>query len=155
MKYGAKRGRNGAFHVRGAPAVQRSAVDLGGKWRMSPGILISGGDHINMARKANMRRAFADACVKVIYVRCTTLAEGEAMAGEASRRQFLFHIAQGAALIRCNGAAADQVLSVFGSADHVHFATEDKMAGSPFIAGVSMEAFKFMMFCQIFLLGAR
>src|SRR5258706_6387556 len=91
MKYGAKRGRNGAFHVHGAPAVQRSAVDLAGKWRMSPGILISGGDHINMARKANMRRAFANACVKVIYVRCTTLAERESVAREAGSRQFRSH----------------------------------------------------------------
>ena len=79
---------------------------------MTPGCVIAWGDDVDVPRKTDMRRALANAGVKIIDIRSPALAEWKAMAGKADSSELGFQIVKRAAFIRRYAAAANQILSV-------------------------------------------
>ena len=98
------------LHVGGAPTVQHSAKQVGGKWRMPPELRVSDRHNVRMSCEAEMRRAVADPRIEILDRLSAALAEGELLAGEARRFERLHQHLDGAGIARRHALAPDQAL---------------------------------------------
>ena len=65
-------------------------MDFGGEGLVTPGCIIAWGDNVDVPRKTDMRRAIANAGVKIVDIRRPALAEWKAMAGKADSSELGF-----------------------------------------------------------------
>ena len=107
---GGGKGRNGALHVGGAPAIEQAVLDFGGKGLVFPVGLVAHRHHVGVAGKTQMRLGRADAGEKIFNVGRVLVLEDQALADKAMAAQQVFKHGQRAALMGGDGAAADQVL---------------------------------------------
>ena len=103
-------GRHLAFHVRRAPAIEHAVLDHRFEGRVQPGLGITRRHHVGVSGETQVRTGIAMAGEQIVHVRRAFLGEGQAVAGEARRRQCHLQHFQGARVLRRHGGAADQCL---------------------------------------------
>ena len=109
VEHGGDAGRDAAFHVDGAAAVERAVDDLAGEGRMRPRRFVAGRHDVGVAGEHQMRRAVADAGVEILHVRRADVRKGHAMHGEAGGAERLLQHGERAAFRRRHRRTAQEI----------------------------------------------